>query len=352
MSRLVVMTASIKGFLGNIPIIDRFIMRCHRQADISHFLKKSKRNQFSRHVVVWDQSASPPTLGDLIEVLMLARWIANQGLETWFVILTGENRSDWSKKNNEQALQLELINRLTKQKNIKVQEMTWDTFSLQFLCDIKTYVVYRKRVENRKGLYTDSLKLLNNLVEKSGEHLSRSWLLTSSELSSSDFKNSKVLKSRNYVAWGVRHREVAPERNTGENEFRLLYLSLVNRASGLPIVVVSDRESCEFFRKVAQKFNLNCLFSCDFSESFLDDASIAIGGKVFFQIRGGGLGEVALYSNQAFDMSYVLIGPREMFKNSKVTAWQTSEQVFFELKTDDMSMHLPKFDLRKVRGSC
>lgn len=92
-----------------------------------------------------------------------------------------------------------------------------------------------------------------------------------------------MLKSGNYVAWGVRHREVAPERNTGENEFRLLYLSLVNRACGLPIVVVSDHESCEFFRKIAKKFNFECLFSDDFSESFLDDASIAIGGKIFFK---------------------------------------------------------------------
>ena len=40
MSRLVVMVASIKGFLGNISIIDRFIMRCRRQTDISYCLKK------------------------------------------------------------------------------------------------------------------------------------------------------------------------------------------------------------------------------------------------------------------------------------------------------------------------
>lgn len=352
MSGSVGVMSRLKGFLGSISVINRLVLRWNRRSDISYFLNKSKSKRFPRHVVTWDQSVSPPTLGDLIEVLMLARWIANQGLDTWFVILVGENRSDWSSRSNEHSLQLELINRLTKQKNIKVQEMNWETFKLQFLYEPETYVVYRDRVVNRKDLYSDSLKLLNNLVEKSGKQISQSWLLTSAELSSSEFKNSKVLKSGNYVAWGVRHREVAPERNTGENEFRLLYLSLVNRACGLPIVVVSDHESCEFFRKIAKKFNFECLFSDDFSESFLDDASIAIGGKIFFQVRGGGLGEVALYSNQAFNMSYVLIPPREMFKNSKVTAWQTAEQMFSELKTDDMSLHLPKFDLRKVGRSC
>ena len=57
------------------------------------------------------------------------------------------------------------------------------------------------------------------------------------------------------------------------------------------------------------------------------------------------MGEVALYSSAPYEMSYAISPTRKMFSKQKMTAWQTSEQVFSKLPADDLSLHLPQFEL-------
>ncbi len=337
-------------WLGNSAFGDRFVSWRNQRPDLVQLSNNSIDSREMRHVVTWDQFVSPPTLGDLVEVMMLARWIASQGRTTLFVVVTGEYRQDWSLSDHKifESSQIEVAKRLALRNGIDVLQMTWDEFETQILNDPNSYVVFRNQVRIRRELYTRSLSLLNRLVAKDKEKRRDQWLLDSSELSTSVLNSSKIFMDGEYVAWGVRNRAVSPERNIGESEFRLLYLALLNRSHGLPIVIVSDRDSCEFFKKVAHKFGFVCLFSADYSESFLDDAAIALGGRIFFQVRGGGMGEVALYSKLPFEMSYTLSPPRKTIRKSQITAWQTSQQIFNELDSQDMSLHLPKFDLQNV----
>lgn len=337
-------------WLGNSAFGDRFVSWRSQRPDLVQLRNNSVDSREMRHVVTWDQFVSPPTIGDLVEVMMLARWIASQGRRTLFVVVTGEYRQDWPLSDHQifESTQIEIAKRLALRHQIDVLQMTWDEFESRILIDPDAYIVFRNRVEVRKEIYTRSLSLLNRLVAKDKEKRRDQWLLDSSELSTSVLNSSKIFIGGDYVAWGVRNRAVSPERNIGESEFRLLYLALLNRSRGSPIVIVSDHESCEFFKKVAHKFGFVCLFSADYSESFLDDAAIALGGKIFFQVRGGGMGEVALYSKLPFEMSYTLSPPRKTIRKSQITAWQTSQQIFDELDSQDMSLHLPKFDLRNV----
>lgn len=44
------------------------------------------------------------------------------------------------------------------------------------------------------------------------------------------------------------------------------------------------------------------------------------------------MGEVALYSSAPYEMSYAISPTRKMFSKQKMTAWQTSEQVFLSFQ--------------------
>ena len=336
-----------KRQLGKFSVINRLWSVWNQKLDFRHLLDVANVSLPINHVVVWDQLTSPPTIGDLIEVIMFARWIASQGRKVTFVVITGSYREDWNRTEYVELdrVQQQIIEALSIKLNITVKRCSWQEFLKLTIDDQNCHVLFSYRVKRRKSVYSESLYLLNRLVTRSRQVSDHDWLLDSHELSKTIMGKSEVLKSGKYVAWGVRYRSLEPERNTGESEFRLLYLGLKNRSNGLPIVVVSDKEACEYFRKIAQSFNLECLFSSDYSTSFLDDAAIAIGGEVFFLIRGGGMGEVALYSSAPYEMSYAISPTRKMFSKQKMTAWQTSEQVFSKLPADDLSLHLPQFEL-------
>ena len=336
-----------KRQLGKFSVINRLWSVWNQKLDFRHLLDVANVSLPINHVVVWDQLTSPPTIGDLIEVVMFARWIASQGRNVTFVVITGSYREDWNPTEYVELdrVQQQIIEALSIKLNITVKRCSWQEFLKLMIDDQNCHVLFSYRVKRRKSVYSESLYLLNRLVTRSRQVSDHDWLLDSHELSKTIMGKSEVLKSGKYVAWGVRYRSLEPERNTGESEFRLLYLGLKNRSNGLPIVVVSDKEACEYFRKIARSFNLDCLFSSDYSTSFLDDAAIAIGGEVFFLIRGGGMGEVALYSSAPYEMSYAISPTRKMFSKQKMTAWQTSEQVFSKLPADDLSLHLPQFEL-------
>ena len=273
-----------KRQLGKFSVINRLWSVWNQKLDFRHLLDVTNVSLPINHVVVWDQLTSPPTIGDLIEVVMFARWIASQGRKVTFVVITGSYREDWNPTEYVELdrVQQQIIEALSIKLNITVKRCSWQEFLKLTIDDQNCHVLFSYRVNRRKSVYSESLYLLNRLVARSRQVSDHDWLLDSHELSKTTMGKSEVLKSGKYVAWGVRYRSLEPERNTGESEFRLLYLGLKNRSNGLPIVVVSDKEACEYFRKIAQSFNLECLFSSDYSTSFLDDAAIAIGGEVFF----------------------------------------------------------------------
>ena len=68
-----------KRQLGKFSVINRLWSVWNQKLDFRHLLDVANVSLPINHVVVWDQLTSPPTIGDLIEVVMFARWIASQG---------------------------------------------------------------------------------------------------------------------------------------------------------------------------------------------------------------------------------------------------------------------------------
>ena len=126
-----------KRQLGKFSVINRLWSVWNQKLDFRHLLDVANVSLPINHVVVWDQLTSPPTIGDLIEVVMFARWIASQGRKVTFVVITGSYREDWNPIEYVELdrVQQQIIEALSIKLNITVKRCNWQEFlnsNLQF----------------------------------------------------------------------------------------------------------------------------------------------------------------------------------------------------------------------------
>ena len=94
------------------------------------------------------------------------------------------------------------------------------------------------------------------------------------------------------------------------------------------IMIVSDESGCDYFSKLTQRYNLNNIFSKQYSQSFLGDAALILKSDFIFQVRGGGIGVIPMFSA----MPYEIVAPLAneiMWSKSKVLSFQNDSQLFF-----------------------
>ena len=174
-----------KRQLGKFSVINRLWSVWNQKLDFRHLLDVANVSLPINHVVVWDQLTSPPTIGDLIEVVMFARWIASQGRKVTFVVITGSYREDWNPIEYVELdrVQQQIIEALSIKLNITVKRCNWQEFLKLTIGDQNCHVLFSYRVKRRKSVYSESLYLLNRLVARSRQVSDHDWLLDSHELS-------------------------------------------------------------------------------------------------------------------------------------------------------------------------
>lgn len=286
-----------------------------------------------RAFIVYDNLVSPPTYGEIISAIVVARYFIARGLEVSFVVIDSGHRDDWSALTREQrdrflADELAIPRELLDPDHAVVERRTWEEFHIELRTPAPDVILpFAASVLQRTPVYHHNLNLFNRLLGDAPEEVRRRSLF-----SRADF--ARFLPSRTvgapYVSWVCRYSASwSFSRNLSDEEFVRLHAELAHRFPDHLIMVVSDEAGCAHFAEVANREGLACVFSKQYSDSFLGDGALLLNSDFVFQLRGGGIGIIPMYSQ----MPYVMICPminQLRWSSKKAFSWESENQRFID----------------------
>lgn len=303
-----------------------------READ--YILRRIQLNDFEETVIVYDFKASPPTYGDFLYVIMIARFFLSLDKKVFFFIIDSDFRKDSHNAYNSDELiglvdrLLELPNILLKGNKIHMHRICWSEFNFLYK-NIKknnhSLIFFKQKVEKRKPIYNHSFNLLNRLVQSLGiDQISKVPIFKDELKNKVQIKYPQML----YITWGARYSEKWDfSRNTTEDEFVRIYKSLNLIYSKHSIMIVSDEIGCTYFKKLSYKYGFSCIYSKDFSKTFMGDFVLILNSDFFFTLRGGGISTAAIFSH----IPYCIIAypvHETIWKKNGIAVWTQNNQFF------------------------
>ncbi len=308
--------------------------RLYEKREADYILKRLKSNDFDEAVIVYDMKVSPPTYGDFFYVVMIARFFLIMGKKVKYFIINSEFRKDTLDAYNDEGCNglvvrlSELPEVILKDKNCDTQITKWHDISKKmdkFEKGGKALIVFKHKVKNRESIYNHCFNLSNHLASSMDNNQIEKFLLQKNEIGSR--VNIKYPQTP-YITWAARRSEKwGFDRNIIDNDFIEIYTSLHSLYPTCAIMIVSDEIGCNYFKKLARKNNLPCLFSKDFSSTFMGDCALIIGSDYFFQLRGGGICIAAVYSSLPYHMIFEPVHEAVWGKN-RLAVWSHDKQIW------------------------
>lgn len=278
--------------------------------------------------VVYDNYASPPTIGDFLLVVMLARHLSSLARSVHFTIISGEYREDWDDASRgAQAallqLQITIAKNLLQPQRCVVNECSWSAAGSELFGGGDSFTFGKELVSTRLPIYNHSFNTLNRLLANQSPVTVDKCLLWPGQLA--PFGGFRV-PDRRYIAWHARYSASwAPERNLTPEQFFQVAVFLKEFYPDHDHMIISDQGGCDHFRRLARRDGLELLFSRDFSTGFLGDAELTIRSDLYLQFLGGGIGIVPMFSRTP----YVIVdraSSEEPWSSSAFCSWQTPAQ--------------------------
>lgn len=294
-------------------------------------IRSAMKGGAKRAVIVYDNLVSPPTYGDYLYIVLLARYFQASGVYVTYYIVDSEYRKDWEALTGAEANalvreQMNLAQALLDSKAAEIQCVVWDGISAEALTQsTDTIVPFAERVGNRVSTYGEYLTLLNHLLSGAHKSVVEDVLFTYQGI-----KPHVKLKPlpRPYITWHCRRSEKwEPSRNVSDADALQIYAYLRRRFPGDAIMVVSDEHGCSYFRNLAQENGMDLLFSKDFSSTFLGDGALILGSEFYFQFLGGGISVFPWGSRIPYETCSPLHW-RFMWSAKRAFSWQTERQLF------------------------
>lgn len=278
--------------------------------------------------IIYDNLASPPTIGDFINVVMIGRYFLSKNVSIKFYIINGEYRSDWcaftqAEKNIFVDFQIDLVKKFIPISEIEVTIINWEDCLkiIQRNTLAADLVFLRDRVASREGIYGDCFNILNFLLLLESHSTLDKFLLKSTDFSTYISENKSP--PNNYVSWHVRYNNLwGQERNLSIDQFEY-YLDRISKLhSGKDIILVSDSVGCDYYKGLLKRININANigFSKDLNNDFYGDCFVILNSDFYYQLRGGGIGMVAIYSN----LPYEIVDPCDneiAWLNPRFSSW-------------------------------
>ncbi len=321
-------------FFYQKKILLNFLRKFLAKNEAIKILKKLKKNNYKKIILIYDCKVSASTIGDFFSVLMLGKYFASLGYFIHFYIIDGEYRTGWRRYRNNKETREHLINltKMTKgvlEKNFICSVISYQNFMKQNLFDNKNiYMIYKDRVKKRIAYYQDTFILLNFLMSMSNRHIINKTLLNKN-----DFRNEidkKIKLPKKFIAIHCRYatKRVGVGRNANINDF----IKTIKLAETIfpkrKIIIVSDKRGCNFFKKIAKKKRLDCLFSKKFSKTFLGDSHIILNSEYFLQLFGGGTCVIPWFSNTPCIVTHHHMHNEIFWNNKKLCFWHNTNQLF------------------------
>jgi hypothetical protein len=297
-------------------------------------------NRIEQAIVVYDNLASPPAHGDYINMIMLARWLSVCGMRTIFVIVNDDRKSkDWksldaTSRSSFVRFQQEIADVFLDKKMTSVEVYTWPeiTKRLKGYDKTKIFIPFERHINKRKMVILHVFSTLNLLLVNGDKSLISQWLLTGKDFEYSEEPNNTHLIKGPYLTWNIRYSRIVTLMNNTESQIIFIYKYLSARFPEYKIVLLSDLKGCDFVKSIAQKYNLEIIFSKDIKKTgtYVDDALLVLNSKFYFQFSGGGMSNIPFFSMIPYlVLQKPLCFEKEYFNRGLI--WAMKDQKFVAL---------------------
>jgi hypothetical protein len=314
-------------------ILDKFpyLVRFRHSWLISEAARKIenliKRQGIKEFKLTYSNRISPPTYGDFLVTVFLARFLESIGCVVEFYIDDSDRRSDWGDLHSNGA----------------GNHLVFDQFEIVKLL-LKKEAFAGSPLSNH--LENESNKFdLNDLIEKT--HLP---YVAAGELTSKLYKRfQKVdkkdfllgfesLQDENFIAIAFRRSELDKARNTNlwqlENDIKLLSDAFKDKQ----IRIFTEPMNRKFLKDVICNYERKIIERIEFqkSDNFVGAISELNNAYFYLQRSGGGLAIISVYSKCPYfidqEAPHYFFGARK----NHIAQWSTSEQFF-----NDISWNMP-----------
>ena len=282
--------------------------------------------------IFYDNSVSPPTIGDFLNVVMLGRYFALKKISVSFEIVDGQYRYDWDCLHNSAQkdfvnFQIDLVKKLVPCESLNVFMTSWSEAFKKINSQVsgqKRSILLVDRVTARIPFYQEAFNILNYLLCTENEIFLRKVLL-----STIDFKNEILpneLTEGAYITWHVRYNtQWGQDRNLTYEQFQVFIGYIKEKYQNKKIVIVSDVGGCEFYKKLINNSDPDIIFSKDYKTNFYEDCNIILNSDFYYQLLGGGIGMVPIYSLRPYEI--IDRCEHELpWDYPKFTSWSTVKQ--------------------------
>ena len=297
-------------------------------------VSKAISNNASTVIIVYDNSSAPPTYGDLFFSTMLARYFCIRSINVVLYFIDSEFRDDWNDfsktvegKGKFVDEQVRLAKALINSPLLQIRRVSWRDYKNELSeLPANSVKIFEKEVLNRTGIYNFQWMLLNILVSHNENRVLDRLLLTGKELRR--HIDTRMAPNEPHITIGCRYSlKWSEERNISTNEFLLINRSLQKKFPDHRIMIVSCEQGCEYFSGLAKLYNLELIYSKEYSSSYIGDGALILNSDFFFILKGGGISMFSTFSKIPFEC-YQLSDKVLWWDANKWSFWQNREQLF------------------------
>ncbi len=336
--RRLIRTPQAVSRIGQARLLARLDEAC--LAEVSSVCSFLESNPRGRLRVVFDNAVSPPTYGDLFNVIMIGRFFACDGGAVEFIIIDGlERRVDW--EDLEPAAQNVLVQdqlklaRCLLPDSVDVQLMSSLNELLDTSKNASILTIFWGLVSGGEAMYHQAPRLLRALtLARPLEKPPAGFLLTNTE---PNLRHSGYEASEPYVAWHVRRALWDEVRDTSNESIMADFLELRTLFPRHEIVILSSANGIEDTLSLLVKSGLESeIQACGLrvygqvESGFENAVRCVLGAEFYFQRRGGGVGQAAVFST----VPYVYISDDcDAFRTFELSGrslvpWASEDQMF------------------------
>lgn len=293
--------------------------------------------------IVYDTRANPPTLGDALTIMMLARYLAGFDLQVKFTIKNHYNRADWRGLSRmEQDRVVSEWRRLaynvlptkvvinTRDREVRASENINDDAEIPG----NEHTLFRAACEDGRSICALLPVLLFRELPNRIKRLPGDYLLTLS-----NWKDAPdVLRNADrpyppYVAWHVRRHPYQNRRNPSSQHIISDYLTLRSSFPEHLIMIFSTPDGVDFALSSIRERGLLTGAEKEMTigqpaTDFVSAIPWVLGSDHYLQRLGGGLGQVAIFSQVPYVIVTADNGGLPGGKGQKNISWAMADQEY------------------------
>jgi len=261
--------------------------------DVANTLDDARGSE-SRVEVTFDTTQTPPSYGDFFNVVMVARFLAASGIKTSFRIRDyGARRADWNLLTPEDQ-ETHLTECLALAHNLLAGCDSVKRSSRPFSSKVE------QAISPLEGHSIPAYQLSQTIFQVLMQHCG--WTLPDGFLLSLRDVSAPAAKPANpYISWHIRRGTWEKARDTTSSDLQRDFLQLRAAFPDHEIMLFSSRTGIDFALEQlkATGHELDCLLAQP-EPGFLSAAPYVYASHFYFQRRGGGLSQYAIYSRHPY----------------------------------------------------